>query len=289
MKQDCSNFSHSAARNNRMLKGLRIVSKAELRRKFSDCTVCSSLSEEGNIGVESSSVSSVPTSIDVAKDTASGVELSSACDSQTGGITSWGYVYISHGRVERFLKLLDEIAKDGEIVPRYFVHRTPRKTDYHNNQQKHLNTQEKKSKKKDNKKDRPIPLTISGLVFLQGTTSFLMNFLHKNFPMVYLANDCSTHRPACIPNSQMEPFMELMKAQPYSITLLHDPFEKIVKGKQKIRLLTGPFAGHEGYLVRIKKNRQLVINLGGITMALRGIHQELMEIIEVVDESDTTC
>ena len=123
------------------------------------------------------------------------------------------------------------------------------------------------------------PLTVSGLVFLQGETQELKLFLKKNFQNVYLVNDCATNRPASIPQSQMKPFMDLMTSNPYEITLLRDAFEKFAENRVKLRLLTGPFAGHEGYIVRIHRDRQLVMQLGGITIALRGVHRETFEVV----------
>ena len=196
----------------------------------------------------------------------------------------WGYVYIPHGRVERFLKLIDMVADQGEYTPPTFVHRSPRR----NKKSEHKSSPEspkktpqsaKKSDKSSDDSEPLDPLTVSGLVFLQGETRELQLFLKKNFPNVYLANDCATNRPASIPQSQMKPFMDLMKSKPYEITLLRDSFEKFAENRVKLRLLTGPFAGHEGYIVRIHRDRQLVMQLGGITIALRGVHRETFEVV----------
>ena len=196
----------------------------------------------------------------------------------------WGYVYIHHGRVERFLELIKLVAARGECTPPTFVHRTPRK-----NKDSEKKTSPKSSKKKpqsakksgksSSDSEPQDPLTVSGLVFLQGETQELQLFLKKNFETIYLVNDCATNRPASIPHSQMKPFMDLMKSKPYEITLLRDSFEKFAENHVKLRLLTGPFAGHEGYIVRIQRDRQLVMQLGGITIALRGVHRESFEVV----------
>ena len=193
---------------------------------------------------------------------------------------SWGYVYITHGRVERFLELIEYIAAQGEFTPPTFVHRSPRrdKKSSPKSPKKKLQSAPKSNTSSDNPEQLD-PLTVSGLVFLQGETRNLERFLMDNFPMIYLVKDCATNRPASIPQSQMKPFMDLMKSNPYEITLLRDSFEKFANNRVKLRLLTGPFAGHEGYIVRIHRDRQLVMQLGGITIALRGVHRETFEVV----------
>ena len=203
---------------------------------------------------------------------------------QDSGNLPWGYVYIPHGRVERFLELIDYIAAQGEFTPPTFVHRSPRR-----NKKSEQKTSPQSSKKKpksaknsgksSSDPEPQDPLTVSGLVFLQGETRELERFLMDNFPMIYLVKDCATNRPASIPQSQMKPFMDLMKSNPYEITLLRDSLEKFAENRVKLRLLTGPFAGHEGYIVRIHRDRQLVMQLGGITIALRGVHRETFEVV----------
>ena len=203
---------------------------------------------------------------------------------QDSGNLPWGYVYIPHGRVERFLELIDYIAAQGEFTPPTFVHRSPRR-DKKSEQKTSPQSSKKKPKsaknsgKSSSDSEPQDPLTVSGLVFLQGETRNLERFLMDNFPMIYLVKDCATNRPASIPHAQMKPFMELMKSNPYEITLLRDAFEKFAENRVKLRLLTGPFAGHEGYIVRIHRDRQLVMQLGGITIALRGVHRETFEVV----------
>ena len=203
---------------------------------------------------------------------------------QDSGNLPWGYVYIPHGRVERFLELIEYIAAQGEFTPPTFVHRSPRR-DKKSEQKTSPQSSKKKPKsaknsgKSSSDSEPQDPLTVSGLVFLQGETRNLERFLMDNFPMIYLVKDCATNRPASIPQSQMKPFMDLMKSNPYEITLLRDSLEKFAENRVKLRLLTGPFAGHEGYIVRIHRDRQLVMQLGGITIALRGVHRETFEVV----------
>ena len=256
MTQDCSTSSSLK----RLPKGIRIISHSPSRPKeperVSSPKIPVSVQSEGSLCPHSPSLPKEP-------------------DQQ-----SWGYVYITHGRVERFLELIEYIAAQGEFTPPTFVHRSPRRDK--KSSPKSPKKKPQSAPRSNTSSDNPEqldPLTVSGLVFLQGETRELERFLIDNFPMIYLVKDCATNRPASIPHAQMKPFMELMKSNPYEITLLRDAFEKFAENRVKLRLLTGPFAGHEGYIVRIHRDRQLVMQLGGITVALRGIHRETFEIV----------
>ena len=176
----------------------------------------------------------------------------------------WGYIFIQHMSAENFEKRLESRKVEGDFTPKCFIHRTIR------------------HKKKPNgkgiiKEEKP---TVSGLVFLQGSTRQLKSFLAHNFPQYYLVNDCSTGKPAVIADSQMRPFMKIANEQPERITFLRDPFVKFAKDHVKLRVLTGILAGQEGYVVRILRDRQLVMDFGGNAVAISNVHNEDFEIAE---------
>lgn len=176
----------------------------------------------------------------------------------------WGYIFIQHMSAASFEKNLEARKIEGDFKPKCFVHRTV------------------KYKKNPNgkgivKEDRP---TVSGLVFLQGETNQLKSFLIQNYPQYFLVNDCSTGKPATIPDSTMRPFMKIMEKEPERITFLRDPFVKFAKDHVKLRVLTGIMAGQVGYVVRILKNRQLVMDFGGYAVAINDVHNEDFEIAE---------
>ena len=122
-----------------------------------------------------------------------------------------------------------------------FIHRTWQKTMSHGTPKKEL---------------KP---TVSGLVFLQGKPDEIQKYLDEYYPPYHLVKDCSTGRPAIIRDAQMQPFM------------------KFAEDHTLLRVLTGPFAGQEGYIVRIDRDRQLVMDFGGIAVAFSGIRNEDVE------------
>lgn len=176
----------------------------------------------------------------------------------------WGYIFIQHMSAASFEKNLETRKIKGNFKPKCFVHRTVK---YKKNPNGKGIVKEKKP-------------TVSGLVFLQGETGQLKLFLMQNYPRYFLVNNCSTGKPAVIPDSTMRPFMQIMESEPERVTFLRDPFVKFAKDHVKLRVLTGIMAGQVGYVVRILKNRQLVMDFGGYAVAINNVHNEDFEIAE---------
>ena len=78
----------------------------------------------------------------------------------------------------------------------------------------------------------------------------------------------------------MKPFMRVMETEPERVTFLRDPFLKFAKDHVKLRVLTGPFQGQEGYIIRILRDRHLVMDLGGYAVAISHVHNEDFEVVE---------
>lgn len=176
----------------------------------------------------------------------------------------WGYIFIQHMSAGNFEKKLESLKIDGTFRPKCFIHRTVR-------------YKQKPNGKGVMKEEKP---TVSGLVFLQGETNQLKSFLIHNFPQYYLVNDCCTGKPATIADSLMRPFMKIMEEEPERVTFLRDPFIKFAKDHVKLRVLTGLLKGQVGYVVRILRDRQLVMDLGGYAVAISNVHLEDFEIAE---------
>ncbi len=175
--------------------------------------------------------------------------------------TSWCYLHLHHANVERFAREVEEAG-----MHRCFVHRT-------------VTYQKRPHGVK--REEKP---TVSGLVFLQGGARTLQRYLRDSFPLYHLTNDRATGLPAVIPDSQMQPFMRLSLVEPTRIRILEKPAGQYAKGNVRLRVLTGIFAGQEGYLVRIKKDRRLVVDFGGIAVAIGGVHNEQFEEVKGIVE-----
>ena len=176
----------------------------------------------------------------------------------------WGYIFIQHMSAANFEKTLESRNVEGGFKPKCFIHRT-------------IQYKKKPNGKGVMKEEKP---SVSGLVFLQGRTEQLKSFLIHNFPQYYLVNDCCTGKPAVIADSKMRPFMKIMKEEPERVTFLRDPFVKFARDHVKLRVLTGILAGQEGYVVRILRDRQLVMDFGGNAIAISNVHNEDFQIAE---------
>lgn len=200
----------------------------------------------------------------VGADNKSASKVGGMSNNETSTEAPWGYIYIQHMSAGTFEQKLETRKLEGDYKPKCFIHRT-------------LHYKMKPNGKGIMKEEKP---TISGLVFLQGTTNQLRSFLSLNFPKYYLVNNCSTGKAASIPDNLMRPFMKIMSEEPERITFLRDPFIKFAKDHVKLRVLTGIFKGREGYVVRVLRDRQLVMDFCGYAVAISNVHREDFEIAE---------
>lgn len=172
--------------------------------------------------------------------------------------TSWCYIFIHHTKVDAFTDMLE---RDNI---RYFIHKT-------------IKYQRDKHTRGIHTIEQP---TISGLVFMQGPVCTLQAYLSINSPTLHLVNNCSTNLPAVIPNSIMEPFMRVLETSPERVRFLLRPFKYYAGGNVKLRITSGFFAGLEGYVIRIDRDRRLVMNVGGMSVAISGVHCETFEVVK---------
>ena len=124
--------------------------------------------------------------------------------------------------------------------------------------------------------------TISGLIFIQGKTKVIKKYLCERFPQYHLVNDCSTRKAAVIPDSVMQPFMRIANTDPSRIRFLVNPLTHYAEGNTLVEIMTGPLAGLQGYIIRIDRDRKLVIGVGDMTVAIGGVHKENFEKVEEV-------
>lgn len=124
--------------------------------------------------------------------------------------------------------------------------------------------------------------TISGLIFIQGKTKVIKKYLWERFPQYHLVNDCSTRKAAVIPDSVMQPFMRIANTDPSRIRFLVNPLTHYAEGNTLVEIMTGPLAGLQGYVIRIDRDRKLVIGVGDMTVAIGGVHKENFEKVEEV-------
>lgn len=210
-------------------------------------------------------VASIPKGIDISEPGHSGPEVeectfSSIPESEptvSESQSSWCYLYVHHSKVGLFA---DRLNRDG--VP-HFIHKS-------------VTYERKKQARGVRAVERP---TVSGLIFLQGAPRMLQDYLNGNFPDRHLVNDCSTRRPAVIPDRVMQPFMRVLQVSPERVRILLRPFTYYAGRNVLLRITTGFLAGIEGYVIRIDRDRRLIMNVGGMSVAISGIHCEKFEVV----------
>ena len=71
--------------------------------------------------------------------------------------------------------------------------------------------------------------------------------------------------------------MRVAETEPERLRFLLRPFVYYSKNRTLLRIVTGEYAGLEGYVIRIARDRKLVMDVGGMAVALSCVHAERFE------------
>ena len=227
-----------------------------------DCTVSQSTADETKC-FQTSESNEFPKGTHVSepdKQTGSAIKKHPQANGETetkkDDCTSWSYLFVHNQKVK---SIEEQLKKDGVT---HFVHKTIKYVPRHRNRGGMCEV------------ETP---SVSGLIFLQGDPEILQDYLDKNIKPYKLCKNCSTWKVATIPCIQMEPFMRVAETEPERLRFLLRPFVYYSKNRTKLRIVTGKYAGLEGYVIRIARDRKLVMDVGGMAVALSGIHAERFE------------
>lgn len=187
----------------------------------------------------------------------------------------WSYLFIRKRDAEYF-----SLKAETEGGFRTFIHRTI-VTDASGKSEKGKPNGSAQDREASNGATEGRP-TISGLIFIQGKTKVIKKYLWERFQQYHLVNDCSTRKAAVIPDSVMQPFMRIANTDPSRIRFLVNPLTHYAEGNTLVEIMTGPLAGLQGYIIRIDRDRKLVIGVGDMTVAIGGVHKENFEKVEEV-------
>lgn len=119
--------------------------------------------------------------------------------------------------------------------------------------------------------------SINNIIFIQ-TKNDILQLVRQIEGLLSPMKDTMTHKPATIPDTEMNRFIKIQQTRPSDVFLLKDPYSKFTS-KTKVRVKAGLFEGIEGRLVRIRRDRKVVISLGIMAVAISGIHFSLLEPI----------
>lgn len=204
-----------------------------------------------------------------------------AIHDQSQAPAPWSYLFIRKRDAEYF-----SLKAETEGGFRTFIHRTI-VTDASGKSEKGKPNGSAQDREASNGTTEGRP-TISGLIFIQGKTKVVKKYLWERFPQYHLVNDCSTRKAAVIPDSVMQSFMRIAGTDPSRIRFLVNPLTHYAEGNTLVEIMTGPLAGLQGYIIRIDRDRKLVIGVGDMTVAIGGVHKENFEKVEEVARAVNT-
>lgn len=123
---------------------------------------------------------------------------------------------------------------------------------------------------------------VHNLIFVHTSREFMDNYKRKTeevCPLRYTM-DHSTGLPMVVCDKEMEDFMRVASDRESDIKYLDNPDAAATKGTP-VEVMIGPYKGIHGKLLRIRKDRKVVLELAGmVAIALNGIPMEWCRIIE---------
>ena len=123
---------------------------------------------------------------------------------------------------------------------------------------------------------------VHNLIFVHSSRDFLDDYKRKvenDCPLRYMM-DRSTGFPMVVRDKEMEDFMRVTKENDEGIFYLDDPSAVVTKGTP-VEIVCGSFKGVQGKLLRIRRDRKVVLQLAGlIAVAVDGIPMEWCKVIE---------
>lgn len=117
-------------------------------------------------------------------------------------------------------------------------------------------------------------------MFLHTDRSMVLRIRSDFFGLLYLYADHKTKEPSVVPDKEMEIFKIVTSSAATGLEFLGPDAAAYRKG-DRVRVTDGPFKGAEGYIIRIKKDRRLVVSITGIAaIATSYIPPDLLEKVE---------
>ena len=131
------------------------------------------------------------------------------------------------------------------------------------------------------KKKNYVP-AVHNLIFVRSSRDFLDNYKRKiesDCPLRYMM-DRSSGLPMIVRDKEMDDFIRVTTEKEDNVKYLDDPSAAATKGTP-VEIVSGPFKGVKGKLLRIRRDRKVVLQLAGVVaVAVDGIPMELCKVID---------
>ena len=134
---------------------------------------------------------------------------------------------------------------------------------------------------KDGKTLRKTVPAVGNLLFARSVQQTLYEHIKSEgeAPITRFLWDRNTGRPLVVPDKQMDDFIRVCQASGDDALFLTRPDAKLTEGA-RIRVVSGPLAGVEGRVVRIRKSRRVLVDLPGLlSVASTYIPLDLLEVL----------
>lgn len=123
---------------------------------------------------------------------------------------------------------------------------------------------------------------VSNLLFVRSSQQCLYEYfrsLGEGCPARFIW-DKGTREPITVPDKAMEDFITVSQAMLEDNIYFTELSSKLREGR-KVRVLTGPFAGVEGRIVRIRRSRRILVEIPGmLSVAATFIPSDNLEFVE---------
>lgn len=134
---------------------------------------------------------------------------------------------------------------------------------------------------KDERKQRIEVPAIHNMVFVYSTREILDDFMAQSNlkDSIQYISRTNTREPIIIPQQEMTNFMLVTGTLQENLIYLNDGIKKFEKN-DRVHVTGGLLEGLEGYIVRIRRDRKIVVSLQGVVaVAISGIHPSLLRKI----------
>ena len=123
---------------------------------------------------------------------------------------------------------------------------------------------------------------VHNLIFVHSSRDFLDTYKRKvedDCPLRYMI-DKSTGLPMVVRDREMEDFIRVTAEKNERVLYLDNPSAALTKGTP-VEIMCGPFKGVQGKLLRIRRDRKVVLQLAGVVaVAVEGIPMGWCRVID---------
>ena len=125
-----------------------------------------------------------------------------------------------------------------------------------------------------------VPPKISNMLFVHTGRESLDDFLHfrETGQQLYYQYSRIDKQPIIVPDAEMDCFIKLCDSSELPMVFPEAPKVKL---GDRVKVVDGPLKGLEGNVVRIRKQKRVLINVGNVVWAATEyIRPEMLEIVK---------